>query len=116
MDISRFLPVVHLNIWLIGGTPPVNGNEAEVVVTRFEFVPLGDPQPANLTRVEAQTDGTIHLSLDTQPDRRYDLQISTNLFQRQSLSELLAINNVTVFADTNAVSDGLRFYRALTLP
>jgi hypothetical protein len=108
--------VVHLNLWLINGNPPANGNEAEVVVTRFEFVPPGDPQPANFTRVEAQTDGTTHLSLDTQPDRRYDLQISTNLFQWQSLGELLATNSVTVFTDTNAVPDGLRFYRALTLP
>lgn len=36
-DVER----VHLNHWLFQGTPPSNGQESEVIVESFEFLPLG---------------------------------------------------------------------------
>jgi hypothetical protein len=39
---------VRLNLWLINGNPPLNGQEAEVIVDRFEFIPVdtdGDGMP-----------------------------------------------------------------------
>jgi hypothetical protein len=39
---------VHLNLWLIYGNPPVNGQEAEVILDKFEFLGLdtdGDGMP-----------------------------------------------------------------------
>jgi len=39
---------VRLNFWLINGNPPLNGQEAEVIVDRFEFIPAdtdGDGMP-----------------------------------------------------------------------
>jgi hypothetical protein len=39
---------VRFNLWLIYGDPPVNGQEAEIVVDRFEFIPNdtdGDGMP-----------------------------------------------------------------------
>jgi hypothetical protein len=41
---------VRLNLWLINGNPPVNGLEAEIIIDKFEFLPLdtdadGMPDP-----------------------------------------------------------------------
>jgi hypothetical protein len=44
---------VRLNLWLINGNPPVNGLEAEVIVDKFEFLPLdtdGDGMPDSWER------------------------------------------------------------------
>ena len=40
---------VHLNLWLMNGSPPTDHQEVEVVLASFQFVPLGTPQPALLT-------------------------------------------------------------------
>ena len=30
----------HINLWLDGGAPPMNGKPVEIVVTRFTFTPM----------------------------------------------------------------------------
>jgi hypothetical protein len=39
---------IRLNLWLIGGSPPLGGTGAEVVISGFEFVPLPEPSSASL--------------------------------------------------------------------
>jgi hypothetical protein len=33
---------MNINLWLFNGSPPVNGQEVEIVITRFGFTPLSD--------------------------------------------------------------------------
>jgi len=40
---------IRLNLWLPGGTAPVGNQEVEVIITSFQFVPLGTPRPASLS-------------------------------------------------------------------
>lgn len=44
---------VRFNLWLIFGNPPLNGQEAEIIVDRFEFIPFdtdGDGMPDSWER------------------------------------------------------------------
>lgn len=34
---------VHLNLWLVNGSPPSDGQSAEMVVKEFKFIPLEEP-------------------------------------------------------------------------
>ena len=33
----------RMNLWLVGGKPPTDDNEAEIIIKKFEFVPLKKP-------------------------------------------------------------------------
>jgi hypothetical protein len=106
---------VHLNLWLVLGTPPSDNNEVEVVIKSFNFVPLGAAQPATLSPAR-NLPGNPQLTISGTPDWRYDLQVSSDLVLWQDLSSLLASNNVIGFQDTNAAGWNRRFYRTITLP
>ena len=106
---------VRINLWLINGSAPTNNSEVEFIIKSFQFVPLGPPLPAILLQPRSQN-GYLSFDIGGQPDRRYTVQTSTNLFSWQSLSTILATNSLMSFTDTNEVGDGLRFYRLLTLP
>ena len=58
----------------------------------------------------------MSFEISGQPDRRYEVQTSSNRFSWQGLDTILATNSLMSFADTNGVGDGLRIYRLLTLP
>ena len=62
--------------------------------------------------------GTGYLSFDIlgQPDRRYEVQTSTNGSYWQSLCTLMATNNLVAFTDTNHTTTAPRFYRTITPP
>ena len=67
-DYTQAMPVpgdenVRLNLWLVSGTPPVNGSEVEVVIRSFQFVPPGPALPALLTNILAELDGSIRFDL-----------------------------------------------------
>ena len=106
---------IRLNLWLINGNPPTDNQEVEVIIKSFQFVPLGSPLPATLTRPRLQN-GQFHFDLVTQRDRRYQVQVSTNLFSWQNLGQFLATNNVMSFTGTNSTTTSPLFYRAVTLP
>jgi hypothetical protein len=69
---------VRLNLWLINGNPPTDNHEVEFIIKSFQFVPLGSPLPATLTQPRLQN-GQFCFDLVTQRDRRYQVQVSTNL-------------------------------------
>jgi hypothetical protein len=106
---------IRINLWLINGNAPTDNREVEFVIKSFQFVPLAPPLPALLVQPRLQ-DGRFLFDISTQPDRRYQVQVSTNLFFWQDLGTLLATNNMVKFAGSNDVGDGPRFYRAITLP
>ncbi len=106
---------VRINLWLINGNPPTDNQEVEFVIKSFDFVPLGPPLPARLTQPRLQN-GQFLFDISSQPDRRYQVQISTNLSLWQTLCTLLATNRVVTFTGTNNMAANPCFYRAITLP
>lgn len=106
---------VRVNLWLINGVPPTDHQEAEFIIRSFEFVPLGQPSPATLGGPRFQN-GQFCFDLGCQPDRRYRVQLSTNLSFWQDLDTLLATNTSMTFIATGILPGNSRFYRAITLP
>jgi hypothetical protein len=35
----------RMNLWLFHGVPPSDGQEVEVIISAFEFIPIGPPPP-----------------------------------------------------------------------
>lgn len=103
--------VVHLNLWLMGGSPPTDGNEAEVIIRRFEFQPLG-PRFSSWGR----TNGQLRLVLEDGLDRDFDILISTNLPDWTRATTVPLANGVLEYCDTNTSAAGQRFYRAASAP
>ena len=107
---------VRLNLWLFGGSPPAGNAEVEVVIKCFEFVPLGPPQPAVLSDMTRLPNGLAQFSINSQPDRRYAVEATTNLVDWQDLGTVLATNILFTFVETNSSASGARFFRAATRP
>lgn len=106
---------VRLNLWLFSGNPPADGNEVEVIIRGFQFVPPGAPLPAAPHQPQLLLNGKLNLDLGAEPDFRYQMQTSADLFDWQNSVSLLATSDVIRFTETNAAA-GRRFYRAVTLP
>ena len=116
---------VHINLWLDKGNPPVNGQPVEVIISNFEFVPLGPPQPAQLSQVTPLPNGNVQLSMQGKTDWRYQIFSSSNLLDWLALGTILATNtSITYsslpvlfqFTDTNPFSSYSRFYQTVTEP
>ncbi len=107
---------VHMNLWLDKGNPPVGGQPVEVVISQFQFVPLGAPQPAQLNPLTILPTGDIQLSGEGEMDRHYQVRSSSNLLDWLDIGNLLATNNYFQFTDTNPISLSPGFYRMLTEP
>ena len=106
---------IRINLWLINSTPPTDNREVEFIIKSFNFVPLGPPQPASFTQPRWEN-GQFLFDLHGQPDRRYQVQMSTNLSSWQILDTLLATNSIVIIANNGAPALSPRFYRAITLP
>ena len=107
---------VRINLWLLFGHAPTDGQEVELVLKSFQFVPPGSPQPALLTNLSAHLNGPVQFTINGEPDRRYQIRASTNLFDWQDLMTVLATNNLVPFQDNNPGGSNQRFYRTVTLP
>jgi hypothetical protein len=71
-------PRVHLNLWLIGGAPPSDGQEVEVVISDFVFVPFC-PADFDGDRAVGITDFLFMLALWGGPDADVDGDGSTGI-------------------------------------
>ena len=116
---------VHINLWLFRGNPPTNNQPVEVIISQFEFVPLGSPQPARLSQLTTLPDGDVQLSVQGEADWHYQILSSSNLLDWLQIGTILATNNSITysglpvlfqFTDTNALSLDTRFYRTVTEP
>lgn len=106
---------LRFNLWLNKGNPPANGQEAEVLISRFEFVPLGTPQPAQMQSLNWVAGGA-QISLLGQTDRRYQICTSSNLLDWVPFDRVLATNDWFQVVDPEPQAVDLRFYRAITDP
>jgi len=107
---------VRLNLWLYNGAAPTDHQETEIVLTSFQFVPPGPPQPATLMDLQKPTNGPFRFALHGTVDRRYQVQACADLSNWQTLAGILATNNVVDFLDADSVNLDTRFYRVLSLP
>ncbi len=107
---------VRINLWLLFGHPPLDGQEVELIIKSFQFVPLGSPQPARLSDLNAAPLGPVAFTIRGEPDRRYQVQASTNLLNWQDLTTVLATNNLVLFQANSQIGAEQQFYRAVTLP
>jgi hypothetical protein len=107
---------VHLNLWLYQSTPPADGNEVEIVIGGFEFLPPGPPQPAVFTDADVSGNGQLQLTARGERDRRYEIQTSTNFADWGVLETVLATNDVFEVIDPSSSLSSRQFYRAVTLP
>ncbi|OLD74537.1 MAG: hypothetical protein AUI33_06220, partial [Ignavibacteria bacterium 13_1_40CM_2_61_4] len=102
---------VRLNLWLYTGSPPAGNLEVEVIIKSFQFVPLDLPQPALLKDITRLANGLAQFSIQSQPDRRYQIQTTTNLIDWQEAGVVLATNVSSVFTETNSSASGTRYFR-----
>ena len=106
---------VHINLWLEHGSPPTNNQPVEVILSQFEFVPLGSPQPAHLGSLSGLPSDAL-LSVLGATDWHYQMLASSNLLDWLAIGSFIATNNAFQFTDTNPVASRARFYRVLTEP
>lgn len=106
---------LRFNLWLNQGNAPTDGQEVEVIISRFEFVPLGSPQPAQIKSLN-RLDGGTEISLQGQTDRRYQLCTSSNLIDWVKGDRTLATNDSFQIVDPEPPVAGYRFYRTITEP
>jgi hypothetical protein len=107
---------VRINLWLLFGHAPTDGQEVELIIKSFQFVPPGSPPPARLSDLSAPPNGPVQFAIHAQPDWRYQVQRSTNLLDWQDLTTVLATSMIVPFQDARVTGAGERFYRAVTLP
>ena len=88
----------------------------EVVVSQFEFVPLGPPSPAQLSQLTQLPGGNVQLSVQGAADWHYQFYSSSNLLDWLEIGNMLATNNLFQFTDPNPISLDSRFYRVSTEP
>lgn len=116
---------VHLNLWLDNGNPPADGQPVEVIISNFEFVPLGPPQSAQLNQLNLLPGGGVQLSMQGNSDWHYQIFSSSNLFNWLEIGTIIATNSSITyssvpvlfqFTDTNPLSSNSCYYRTLTKP
>jgi len=106
---------VRLNLWLMNGAAPSGNVEVEVIIKSFHFVPPGVAQGASLLHPFRVNNGAAGFELLGQPDRRYQVESSTNLSDWGLLQTVLATNQHQRMEFTN-MSETRQFFRATTLP
>ncbi len=107
----------RINLWLYNGNPPLNGQETEIIINRFAFVPL---HPASPTIISAPhlTNGQYQIQIKGETQVSYSVQARTNfnLSNWATLGLVSSPNGASTFLDTNAFRYGQRFYRVLIPP
>jgi hypothetical protein len=107
---------VRFNLWLLFGNPPVDGNEVELIIKSFQFVPLGTPASPQFLRPRLSGARVFQSDITTQPDYRYQVQTGTALGTWSNYIALLATNDTFNFSDTSPASNSARFYRTYAQP
>jgi hypothetical protein len=107
---------VRLNLWLFNGAAPTDNHEVEVVIKSFQFVPLGAPARPWLADARIAPGGPFKTRVSGEFDRRYDIQVSSNLVSWQTVGTLLATNSTIDFVDAATAGASRVFYRAAAVP
>ncbi|MCH7227940.1 glycoside hydrolase family 16 protein [Haloferula sp. A504] len=106
---------VRMNLWLFNGTSPSDGQEVEVVISRFAFIPL-EPMAPRVRAVSLDVAGIFHLQLTGDPQLWYRLERSDDLKEWDLVSTTIAPEQDFELTDTSAASATRRFYRVAVVP
>jgi hypothetical protein len=88
----------HINLWLFNGAAPTNGQEVEVVLSRFAFIPA-QPAAPRVQSVSLDGTDTFRLQLVGDPQLWYRLETSTTLSGWSPLRTAVAPESAFEFAD-----------------
>lgn len=102
---------VHINLWLFNGAAPKNGQEVEVAISRFVFIPERITAPT-VRSVLLDGANSFRFQLTGTPQLWYSLETSGDLIHWMSLSSLIAPESNFELIDTSVGSATKRFYRA----
>jgi hypothetical protein len=105
---------VHVNLWLFNGNAPADGQEVEVVISRFAFIPI-QPSAPNVRSILLDGADIFHLQLTGMPQVWYRLEASTDLSHWTVLNNLIAPESNFELIDTTVGSATRKFYRASVL-
>jgi hypothetical protein len=100
---------MHLNLWLFNGTAPSNGQEVEVVLSRFAFIPAQTAAPG-VKSATLGNGGVFHLLLNGDPQVWYQLESTSNLLHWSPLSTMIAAESAFEFVDSAGAATE-KFYR-----
>jgi hypothetical protein len=106
---------VRLNLWLRKGLVPTNGQEVEVVFSRFVFVPVVLPEPI-VTSAGIGPAGSVHLTGERPPQLIYTLQSSTDLREWILDLSMVAPEGHFLFAKPVFQEGKSQFYRVSLSP
>lgn len=101
---------VRMNLWLYNGSAPVNGQETEVVISRFTFIPAQSAAP-RVRSASLDGTGTFRLQLTGDPQLWYHLERSTDLNHWSPLPPMIAPEQNFDLIDPGATPEPRRFYR-----
>jgi hypothetical protein len=101
---------VRMNLWLVSGRSPVNGQEVEVVVDRFVFVPSVLLAPQSIS-TRADSEGNLEISASGVPQLLYHLEESSDLRSWTTIQSQIAEESEFKFIQPMPDSDGRDFYR-----
>jgi hypothetical protein len=101
---------VRMNLWLVNGNPPTDGQEVEVVVDRFVFVPSVLPAP-RLISTRADSEGDLEISASGVPQLLYHLDESDDLRSWTTIQSQIAEESEFKFIQPMPDSAGRDFYR-----
>lgn len=80
----------RMNLWLVQGHPPLDLQEAEVVISRFAFIPEVLEEP-DLSAIELVPPSSYRLSSQAEPQVTYQLESTTNLAEAQWNTEFAIV-------------------------
>jgi hypothetical protein len=107
---------LRINFWLMNGVAPSDSKEHECVIRSFRFVPAGNVAAPRFISCRRDSSGKFSGTIQTEMDRFYELDVSSNLSNWSPLGNILATNISMPFVDTNSMVGAARFYRAVALP
>jgi len=104
----------RINLWLNNTSGTTDGEDEEIIINRFAFIPYPLPQPV---WADAQWTSNSEFSLTStaEPQVAYRLQTSTNLTDWSTHSTLTPTNDTLNFTDAQSLHPPRLFYR-LSIP
>lgn len=106
----------RINLWLLNGSAPQNGQEFEVVISDFQFTPR--PLPVSSIELFSMVpNDSVQLQITGEVGRLYRLDYSENLSDWTPVDSQTAASTSLILTHSNLpeVPDGKRFYRVATV-
>ena len=102
---------VRINFWLLGGTPPLNGEGSEVIVSNFEFTPWNDQAmieaPTNI-QVQTESPTSLRINWDQVPEAAQYTLFRSHRFDGEFVP--IVTTDTNSFLDVDLPENQMFFY------